>query len=77
MMVEENEYFSQHLPGYTRRLEVKPGITGSAQVEGYKGKIMSVEFMEKRLEKDLRYVDNHSFMGDLKIIAKTIADIFR
>ena len=76
MMVEENEFFMSKIPGYEKRFEVKPGITGLAQIEGYKGKITSLQFMKDRLDKDMEYINGHSFKGDLIIIGKTFLGVF-
>jgi putative colanic acid biosynthesis UDP-glucose lipid carrier transferase len=53
---------------------IKPGITGWAQVNGYRGSTDELWKMEKRVECDVWYVENWSFMLDLKIIARTISN---
>jgi len=57
---------------YARRHNVKPGITGWAQIHGYRGETDTVEKMRKRVEYDLFYVDNWSLWLDLAIIARTV-----
>ena len=58
------------IPEYTRRLAVKPGLTGLAQVEtGYDSSVASVR---RKLECDLTYIDNWSFLLDLKILCRTV-----
>ena len=55
-----------------RRLEVRPGITGLAQVNG-----RNAISWEKRFEYDVEYVDNITFIGDWKIMFKTVIKVFR
>jgi Undecaprenyl-phosphate glucose phosphotransferase len=57
---------------YARRHNVKPGITGWAQIHGFRGETDTAEKMRKRVEYDLFYVDNWSLWLDLKIIARTV-----
>ncbi len=57
---------------YARRHNVKPGITGWAQINGFRGPTDSDEKMRKRVEYDLFYIDNWSLWLDLKIIARTV-----
>ncbi|MBX3503156.1 MAG: undecaprenyl-phosphate glucose phosphotransferase [Alphaproteobacteria bacterium] len=56
---------------YDARHRVKPGITGWAQVNGWRGETDTVEQIRKRVEHDLHYIDNWSIRLDLKIIART------
>ena len=66
----------QYLPLYTpeqaRRHEVKPGITGWAQVNGHRGETEQLEKMEARIEFDLDYLRNWTLKLDLAIIARTV-----
>jgi lipopolysaccharide/colanic/teichoic acid biosynthesis glycosyltransferase len=62
----------QHLPMYPARKDVKPGITGWAQVNGFRGTVMSEDAMRSRLEHDLFYIANGSLLMDLKILVLTI-----
>ena len=55
-----------------RRHKVKPGITGWAQVNGFRGETDTLDKMEKRVRYDLWYIDNWSLWLDLKIIFLTI-----
>jgi putative colanic acid biosynthesis UDP-glucose lipid carrier transferase len=50
------------------RHKVKPGITGEAQINGWRGETDTLEKMKKRIEFDLKYINNWSLMWDLKII---------
>lgn len=67
-----NEYYKDLVEAYMQRHKVKPGITGWAQVNGYRGATDTVEKMEKRVAHDLWYIDNWSLWLDLRIIGKTI-----
>ena len=53
------------------RHSVKPGITGLAQVNGYRGEIKKLSELRKRVEYDVNYIENWSFNMDLKIIFLT------
>ena len=57
---------------YAARHRVKPGITGWAQVNGWRGETATLEQIEKRVEHDLFYIDNWSILLDLKIVLRTI-----
>lgn len=57
--------------GYFARHKVKPGITGWAQINGWRGETDTPEKIQKRVEFDLAYIDNWSVMFDLYILAKT------
>jgi exopolysaccharide biosynthesis polyprenyl glycosylphosphotransferase len=66
-----NERFQDVLTPLFRRHNVKPGLTGWAQVNGCRGETSTLEKMQKRLEYDLYYVDHWSFLFDLQIILMT------
>lgn len=67
-----NEHYKDMVESYMQRHKVKPGITGWAQVNGYRGETDTLEKMEKRVEHDLWYINNWSLGLDLRIIVKTI-----
>lgn len=67
-----NEHYKDLVPGYAKRHKVKPGITGWAQVNGFRGETDTLDKMEKRVEYDLFYVEHMSLWLDLKIIAATV-----
>jgi Undecaprenyl-phosphate glucose phosphotransferase len=66
-----NQMFEERIPPLSRRHNVKPGITGWAQVNLLRGETDTLEKMQKRIDYDLFYIDNWSFFFDLKIIALT------
>jgi Undecaprenyl-phosphate glucose phosphotransferase len=68
----QNEVFAELISSFSRRHNVKPGITGWAQVNGYRGDTDTLEKMQRRLEHDLHYIDNWSLILDLKIIVITL-----
>jgi Undecaprenyl-phosphate glucose phosphotransferase len=66
-----NEMFEDRILPFSRRHNIKPGITGWAQVNGHRGETDTLEKMQRRVEHDLYYIDNWSFLLDLKIILLT------
>lgn len=69
--VEMNAAYAKALPLYNTRHRVKPGITGWAQVNDFRGPTLTLDDMRKRLDHDLYYIENWSLMFDLSIIAAT------
>ena len=69
--VEHNESFKSRIPKYMLRHKVKPGITGWAQVNGYRGITDTEEKMTLRIEHDLWYIQNWSMWLDIKILLQT------
>lgn len=69
--VAHNEQYRKIIVGYMLRHKVRPGITGWAQINGFRGETDTVEKMEKRVEYDLEYIHNWSVWLDIKIIIKT------
>ena len=67
-----NKMFEDQIAPFARRHNMKPGITGWAQVNGHRGPADTVERMRARVEYDLYYIDNWSFFFDLKIIVMTL-----
>jgi Undecaprenyl-phosphate glucose phosphotransferase len=70
--LSHNAHYGKFLQRYTHRHVVKPGITGLAQVNGFRGPTEDLEMMRKRVEYDLEYIENWSLWLDIKIIARTI-----
>jgi putative colanic acid biosynthesis UDP-glucose lipid carrier transferase len=75
--VAHNEYYRRLIPGYMLRHKVRPGLTGWAQINGWRGETETLEKMEKRVEYDLDYLRRWSIWFDLKIILLTIFRGFR
>jgi Undecaprenyl-phosphate glucose phosphotransferase len=67
-----NTRFEKQISPFLRRHNVKPGLTGWAQVHGYRGETDTLEKMQRRVEYDLYYIDNWSFLLDIKIILMTV-----
>jgi Undecaprenyl-phosphate glucose phosphotransferase len=67
-----NEKYGRLIDGYLGRHRVKPGITGWAQICGLRGETTTLEPMRRRLEHDLYYIENWSFLFDLQIMLRTV-----
>jgi Undecaprenyl-phosphate glucose phosphotransferase len=68
-----NEYYRDKIDGYMYRHSTKPGITGLAQVNGYRGETPKLEDMKNRIKYDIEYINNWSLASDMKILLKTIS----
>ncbi len=75
--VAHNEMYRKLIRGYMIRHKVKPGITGLAQVSGWRGETETVEKMKARIDCDLAYLRNWSLLLDLQIILKTIVVVLQ
>jgi len=75
-LVHDYEYGSM-IANYAFRHHVKPGITGWAQVQGYRGGTPRLELMERRVALDLWYIDNWSLILDVHIMLKTAFELIR
>ena len=71
-----NEEYRKLISNYMQRHLVKPGITGWAQIHGWRGETDTLEKMEKRIEFDLHYIDNWSLQLDIRIILLTVVKGF-
>lgn len=71
----QQEKFSQIVHGYSARHRLPPGITGWAQINGWRGEIDDAEKLKARFDHDLFYIENWSFWFDLKILFKTPASL--
>lgn len=67
----ENRLFDEVVDGYFARHRIKPGITGWAQINGWRGEVDTDEKIQKRVEFDLFYIENWSVLFDLRILLKT------
>ena len=71
-MLQHTEYYSARIPGYMRRHDMRPGLTGYAQIKGFRGPTPKLEDMERRVKADLEYIDKFSLWLDLKIFSLTL-----
>jgi putative colanic acid biosynthesis UDP-glucose lipid carrier transferase len=69
--VAHNNYYSGKILAYMARHRIKPGITGLAQINGCRGETDTIDKMQKRVEIDLKYINNWSLWLDIKILLKT------
>ena len=76
-MLKHTEEYSSLIQSYIVRQLIKPGITGWAQVNGFRGETNTLEQMEKRVEYDIWYIENWSLYLDLKILFRTITNMLR
>jgi len=76
-MLAVNVPFEEAVDEYAARHRVKPGLTGWAQVNGWRGEIDSIDKMQRRVEHDLYYIENWSLALDIRIIAMTVLAVLR
>lgn len=76
-MLKHTEDYRRLIDQYMVRHLIKPGITGWAQVRGFRGQTEELWQMEKRVENDIWYIEHWSFMLDMKIIVRTVINAFR
>jgi putative colanic acid biosynthesis UDP-glucose lipid carrier transferase len=72
-----NEQYRHLVDKYMIRLLVKPGLTGHAQISGYRGETKTNKQMEGRIRSDIWYLENWSFALDIRIIFQTVINILR
>jgi putative colanic acid biosynthesis UDP-glucose lipid carrier transferase len=70
--IQHDEEYSRRIADYFARHNIKPGITGLAQVRGYRGETRDIEQMIQRVESDIEYINNWSLALDLSILLRTI-----
>ena len=75
--IKLNEKFQKKIDKFSKRHQFKPGITGLAQIRGFRGKIYMFHDMSSRVKLDRYYFKNWSFLFDLKICFKTILGILK
>lgn len=68
--------YEKEVANFLLRHEVKPGITGLAQISGYRGEVIKKSDIQNRVRLDIFYIENWTFILDLKIIAKTLINVF-
>ncbi|MCU7867938.1 MAG: undecaprenyl-phosphate glucose phosphotransferase [Candidatus Thiodiazotropha sp. (ex Lucinoma borealis)] len=70
--LQHNEEYSKQIVAYLARHRIKPGITGLAQIRGFRGETKELEQMEKRVKYDLEYINSWSLWLDISILVRTI-----
>lgn len=73
----QNKAYATKIKKYMVRHYVKPGITGLAQVKGFRGEIETEDDMINRIKFDVFYIENWSIVMDIKIIVQTVVNIFK
>lgn len=76
MNIQTKKYLNE-IDNYIIRNSVKPGITGLAQVSGYRGEVKEKSDIENRVRLDIFYIENWSFFLDIKIILQTLLSVFK
>jgi Undecaprenyl-phosphate glucose phosphotransferase len=71
-----DKLYHEAVEHYAQRHRVKPGITGLAQINGFRGEVDNMEHAQGRLDNDLRYLANWSLTLDIKILLKTVGCVF-
>ena len=72
-----DEYYGALIPTYQARFRAKPGLTGYAQVNGFRGEISDMRCMSDRVAADNSYIEEWSLALDVAILLKTVPLIFR
>ena len=73
----ETEKYIKEIDNYLIRNSIKPGITGLAQISGYRGEVRTKYDIENRVRFDIFYIENWSFFLDIKIIFQTFSNVFK
>ena len=72
--IDYKKYIVKH---FYNRSSVKPGITGLAQVSGFRGEVEDDDFIKNRVKYDIYYLENWSIIMDIRIVIKTVFDALR
>jgi exopolysaccharide biosynthesis polyprenyl glycosylphosphotransferase len=70
--VAHDLYYAKLVPGYQLRFHAKPGITGLAQISGFRGEVHDIQHMQARVAHDLEYIENWSLAADASILFLTV-----
>lgn len=68
--------WGDRVPGYAGRFRTRPGLTGAAQVNGYRGEVANDDGLFARIDADNAYIDDWSFSGDLRLVFRTLPLLF-
>jgi putative colanic acid biosynthesis UDP-glucose lipid carrier transferase len=74
--VQHNDFYSRKIHAYLARHRIKPGITGLAQVRGFRGETEDLDLMAERVTSDIEYINNWSLALDLSILFRTAFTLF-
>jgi putative colanic acid biosynthesis UDP-glucose lipid carrier transferase len=72
-----DEYYGSAVRGYDKRFDALPGITGLAQVRGFRGETRTTQCMAQRVQSDLEYIGNWSLAMDLRILLNSALIVFK
>ncbi len=75
--IQHNSEYDKRIRAYMTRHRIKPGITGLAQINGYRGETDTLDKMKMRVEFDMQYINNWSFWLDIEILLKTLPALLR
>lgn len=76
-ILQHDKMFAEQMSAYRVRGFVKPGVTGLAQIRGFRGEVVNQEDVVKRIECDLEYIESWNFILDIRIIWRTILNVIR
>lgn len=76
-MIMQTDFYQKLIDKFMIRHLIKPGITGWAQISGYRGETKNLQQMEGRFKRDVWYIENWSFVLDIKIIVVTLYKVIR
>ena len=76
-MLKHTKQYSEIIKKYMVRQLVKPGVTGAAQIRGFRGETKEIEEMEGRVKWDVWYIENWTFFLDINIIARTVLNFIK
>lgn len=76
-IIVQNEKYASEIDNYLLRNSVKPGITGLAQISGFRGEVTKKSDIKNRVRLDVFYIENWSFFLDVKIVVKTFLNFFK
>lgn len=75
--VVHDERYMELVPDYIKRMRVKPGLSGWAQIHGSRGYLDSIESIQRRIDLDNEYIDNWSFRRDIEVAIKTVLIVLK
>jgi putative colanic acid biosynthesis UDP-glucose lipid carrier transferase len=75
--ISHDELYSTLLPNYSDRFRARPGLTGLAQVTGFRGELKTIDCLKGRVEADLRYIGQWTLWVDIKVLVATAVIVWR